>query len=129
LAVGALVVVLGGVFLAFLPFDHSASGPVRVSNHATTQTRAWHCRAPALSAFERAPTVQMVGDTPSGGVTSPGPTFVLPPDANEARPPLFCRGPARQRLGFGVALAAVGVGGWIVGAVRLRKGSSLPSPA
>ena len=73
-------------------------------------------------------TVQIVGDTPSG-VTSPGPTFVLPPDPNEASPPLYCRGPARQRLGFGVALAAVGVGGWIVAAVRLRKDSKLLSPA
>jgi hypothetical protein len=128
LVVGALVVVLGGVFLAFLPFDHSASGPVRVSNRVTTQSRTWHCRAPASSAFERVPTVQMVGDTPSG-VTSPGPTFVSAPEVNEASPPLYCRQPARHRLSLGAALVAVGVGGWILAGVRLREGSKLLSPA
>jgi hypothetical protein len=128
LAVGVLVVLLGGVFLVFLPFDHRASGPVRVSSQVTTQRLTWHCRAPALSAFERVPTVQTVGDTP-WGVSSPGPTFVIAPEVNEASPPLYCRGPARKRLGFGVGLAAVGVGGWIVAAARLRKGSRLSSPA
>jgi hypothetical protein len=66
--------------------------------------------------------------TPSG-VTSPGPTVVLSPEAYEASPPLYCRRPARQRLGFGVALVAVGVGGLIVAAIRLRKGSGWLSPA